>query len=50
MRDMWSSIPFPLSFKIYLFNTTNYEDVYKNGAKPKLQEVGPYYFEYVVIF
>lgn len=41
---MWKDLPEPLINSIYLFNVTNAEDVYKNGAKPKLQEVGPYVF------
>lgn len=44
MRDMFTEVPFPLDFKIYLFNVTNKEEVFR-GGKPKLQEVGPYYFE-----
>ncbi|XP_014214799.1 sensory neuron membrane protein 1-like isoform X2 [Copidosoma floridanum] len=44
LRPLWSKFPFALDFRIYLFNVTNAEEV-KNGAKPKLHEVGPYYFE-----
>lgn len=44
MRDMFTEVPFPLDFKIYLFNITNKDEV-QTGGKPKLQQVGPYYFE-----
>lgn len=49
MRDMFTEVPFPLDFKIYLFNVTNKEEVIV-GGKPHLQEVGPYYFELSVAF
>lgn len=44
MRDMFTEVPFPLDFKIYIFNVTNKDEV-NVGAKPKLQEIGPFYFE-----
>nr|QGW45469.1 sensory neuron membrane protein 1c [Bradysia odoriphaga] len=44
MRDMYNALPFPLIFKVHLFNVLNPDEVMK-GAKPKLQEVGPYVFE-----
>lgn len=44
MREMYDALPFPLIFKIYLFNVLNPDDV-MNGGKPKLEEVGPYVFE-----
>ncbi|XP_014229470.1 sensory neuron membrane protein 1-like [Trichogramma pretiosum] len=43
VRGIWSKFPFPLDFKIYLFNVTNHEEVEK-GAKPRVQQVGPYFF------
>lgn len=43
-RDIFEEMPFPLYFKVYLFNITNPKAV-MNGDKPKLQEIGPYYFE-----
>lgn len=44
VRALWSKIPFEIDFKIYLFNVTNPDEI-KNGAKPILREVGPYFFE-----
>lgn len=44
IRTMWQNIPFPLEFKIYVFNITNLEEVIA-GGKPKVQEIGPYIFE-----
>ncbi|KAJ9589995.1 hypothetical protein L9F63_016887, partial [Diploptera punctata] len=44
IRQIWSDIPDPIPFKIYLFNITNPMDV-QQGKKPVLQEIGPYYFE-----
>lgn len=46
---MFEELPFPLDFKIYMFNTTNPDEVSK-GAKPKLQEIGPYHFQFVFLF
>ena len=42
---MWKDLPLPLTNKIYIFNVTNANDVAKHGAKPQLDEVGPYVFE-----
>ncbi|KAF7992411.1 hypothetical protein HCN44_001736 [Aphidius gifuensis] len=44
MRFMWSQTPFPLDFRIYLFNITNADEI-KNGAKPIVQEVGPFFYD-----
>ncbi|XP_060529969.1 uncharacterized protein LOC132704160 [Cylas formicarius] len=44
VHDLWKITPFPLSFKIYMFNWTNPEDVYNATTKPKLQQLGPYSF------
>lgn len=41
---MYTKVPFAIDFKIYLFNITNKEEL-TNGAKPKLQEIGPFMFE-----
>ncbi|XP_018359576.1 PREDICTED: sensory neuron membrane protein 1-like isoform X1 [Trachymyrmex cornetzi] len=50
IRDMWSVVPFPLDFKVYMFNITNPDEI-KEGKKPRVQEVGPFFYdEYKVKF
>ncbi|XP_012524456.2 sensory neuron membrane protein 1 isoform X2 [Monomorium pharaonis] len=44
IREMWSAFPLPLDFKIYLFNVTNPTEIME-GKKPKLQEVGPFFYD-----
>lgn len=44
MREMFVTIPFPLDFKVNVFNITNPDEVI-TGGKPIVQEIGPYYFE-----
>lgn len=44
MRPLFEHIPFPLTFKVYVFNVTNGDDIVQ-GAKPKVEEIGPYVFE-----
>jgi hypothetical protein len=43
-REIWERAPYPMDFKIYLFNVTNPMEVQK-GATPVLQEVGPYCYK-----
>lgn len=43
-RQMWEKVPFPITFKVHIFNVTNYLAV-QNGDIPMLDEIGPYYFE-----
>ncbi|XP_001986282.2 sensory neuron membrane protein 1 [Drosophila grimshawi] len=43
-RQMWEKLPFPMIFKIYIFNVTNAREI-EMGGKPKLQEVGPFVYE-----
>nr|AMA98188.1 chemosensory protein [Blattella germanica] len=45
-REIWEKTPYPMDFKIYLFNVTNPFEV-AQGDTPVLKEVGPYcYNEY----
>lgn len=44
MRKLYTKPPLPAEFKVYLFNITNKDEVI-HGAKPMLQEIGPYVFE-----
>lgn len=44
MRELFTEMPFAITVKIYMFNVTNPAEVTK-GAKPILDEVGPFYFE-----
>ncbi|XP_068230617.1 protein croquemort-like [Palaemon carinicauda] len=38
---IWKTTPFPLILNLYIWNITNHEE-FLNGAKPILQECGPY--------
>nr|AXU25117.1 sensory neuron membrane protein 1-2 [Cyrtorhinus lividipennis] len=42
--EKWKVVPFALDFNMYIFNVTNPDEV-MNGAKPILQQVGPYRYE-----
>nr|AQN78521.1 sensory neuron membrane protein 1 [Meteorus pulchricornis] len=44
LREMWTTLPFPLDFKVYLFNVTNPEEI-AAGAKPIVKEVGPFFYD-----
>lgn len=44
MRVVWEKFPFALSLCFNFFNVTNPDDI-KDGAKPALQEVGPFCYE-----
>ncbi|KAJ6635575.1 Sensory neuron membrane protein 1 [Pseudolycoriella hygida] len=44
IRELYTKVPFPIDFKMYLFNITNKDEV-TNGGKPRVQEIGPYVFE-----
>ena len=45
-RGWFDELPFPMDFKVRLWNITNPEEV-QNGGKPIMQEVGPYWFQWV---
>ena len=44
MRELWSTFPLPLDFKIYIFNVSNPTEILA-GAKPIVQEVGPFFYD-----
>lgn len=43
-RQLWQQLPFPMGFRIYVFNVTNAQEV-EEGGMPQLQELGPLVFE-----
>ncbi|XP_015114525.1 sensory neuron membrane protein 1 [Diachasma alloeum] len=44
VRQMWEVVPFGIDFRIFLFNITNPDEI-KAGAKPIVNEVGPFFYE-----
>ncbi|CAG4987867.1 unnamed protein product [Parnassius apollo] len=44
MFEKWRKLPMPLTFKVYIFNVTNPDEVI-NGEKPNLAEIGPYVYK-----
>ncbi|XP_077302560.1 sensory neuron membrane protein 2 [Arctopsyche grandis] len=42
--ERWEEVPFPLDFKVYIFNITNKDEVIA-GKKPNLTEIGPYVYK-----
>ncbi|XP_072941914.1 sensory neuron membrane protein 2-like [Epargyreus clarus] len=44
MFEKWRKLPMPVSFKVYLFNVTNVDEV-NRGGRPKLNQVGPYVYK-----
>uniref|UniRef100_A0A182T7L6 Sensory neuron membrane protein 1 n=1 Tax=Anopheles maculatus TaxID=74869 RepID=A0A182T7L6_9DIPT len=48
IRDMFEKIPFPLDFKLHIFNVTNPDEIMR-GGKPRVKDIGPLYFEYVLV-
>lgn len=45
--NRWEELPFPLHFKVYAFHVVN-PDAILEGARPIVQEVGPFVYKYVV--
>ena len=41
----WLNPPAPIIIEFYLFNLTNPEAVLNEGAKPNLQQIGPYSYK-----
>ncbi|KAG5684952.1 hypothetical protein PVAND_014159 [Polypedilum vanderplanki] len=44
IRKIWEKTPFPLTFKVYIFNLTNPLEVVE-GKMPHVQQIGPYVFD-----
>jgi len=43
LYNRWINITMPLTFRVYIFEVTNPNEVWK-GLKPNLRERGPYTF------
>jgi len=43
--ESFISPPIPIYMQYYMFNLTNKDEVVNDGAKPKLQQLGPYTYE-----
>ncbi|KRT85086.1 hypothetical protein AMK59_881, partial [Oryctes borbonicus] len=42
--DRWVKLPFPLQFKVYVFNVTNPDEILE-GYKPVVKEIGPFVYD-----
>lgn len=42
--EKWKETPIPVTFKVFLFNITNPDEVIK-GGKPHVEDIGPYTYE-----
>ncbi|GIX80405.1 lysosome membrane protein 2 [Caerostris darwini] len=42
---IWKELPIPIYQKVFIFNITNPDEYSNKGAKPILQELGPYVFK-----
>lgn len=45
---MWRKPPVDVFLKVYVFNITNAEAFLNNEEKLRVQEVGPYVYQYVL--
>nr|XP_022900239.1 sensory neuron membrane protein 2-like [Onthophagus taurus] len=43
--DRWKQLPVGIEFKIYLFHVKNWREVTFEGAKPEVEEKGPYVYK-----
>jgi hypothetical protein len=43
--DRFIELPFPVDFKVYLFNVENPDEIISGTAKPNLTEVGPFVYK-----
>ncbi|XP_049819911.1 sensory neuron membrane protein 2 [Aethina tumida] len=43
--DRFVETPFPIDFRVYIFQILNKDDVLNNGAKPELKETGPFVYK-----
>ncbi|EFA01368.1 sensory neuron membrane protein 2 [Tribolium castaneum] len=43
--DRFVELPFPVDFKVYLFNVSNPQQVLDGTEKPKLEEIGPFVYK-----
>ncbi|XP_054721592.1 lysosome membrane protein 2-like [Uloborus diversus] len=43
--EKWKKTPIPVTFKVFIFNITNVVEVTNHGAKPYVEEIGPYVFK-----
>lgn len=46
--ERFVDIPQPLLFKVFIFNVTNPNEVIEGGV-PKVKEIGPYIYRYVIM-
>lgn len=42
--EKWKKTPIPVTFKVYIFNITNPEEVMRDGEMANVNEIGPYVF------
>ncbi|XP_071166285.1 lysosome membrane protein 2-like isoform X3 [Mytilus edulis] len=45
--NYWINPPIPIDFQLYFFHVVNPEEIVQNGAKPVLEEKGPYTYRLI---